>query len=182
MTQESKKKEEIQLFPVKPLVSQTGDDAEDKNLVAEDRLYPNISYRTEKTATAVRRMSMNPAEQYHKKPMGLGEGAGELSTFQEKAEEHEPSARKKQKEFSLTHELTLFHGPIEEHELKVRQQQTQVCWTRYFTTLMAAIMVFAVYLITLETLLSSALCVGLTIYWYETVSSITGYGICILLL
>ena len=164
MTQEeSKKKEEIQLFPVKPaLVSQTGDD---------DRLYPNISCRTEKTATAVRKVSMNPAEQYYKKAVAFDESAGEYSTCHDLAEEeHELRVRRQQKEFSLTGEI-LFHGPIEEHELTVRQQQKQFCLAQYFTKLMAAIMVFAVYLITLETLTSSALCVGLTIYWYESVSS-----------
>ena len=110
--------------------------------------------------------------------MGFDQSTGELSTFHDQEEEHEFRVRRQQKECNLTGELTLFHGPIEEHELTVRQQQKQFWLTQYFTKLMAAIMVFAVYLITLETLMSSALSVGLTIYWYESVSSIMGFAYC----
>ena len=60
-----------------------------------------------------------------------------------------------------------FHGDVEEHEFRVREQQRSFLFTRFFTTLMAACMVFFIYLITLETLLSCALCVGLTIFWYR---------------
>jgi len=146
MTPESKKKEEIQLFPVKPLSKIGGsvdDEAEEDEHEHLDSVEPLSPVPV---LSSLRRISVNLAKQYYeKKKVGLGEGAVELSSF---------------------------HGPIEEHELKVRQQQKQFCLTRFVTTLMASIMVFVVYLITLETLLSSALCVGLTIYWYETVSSI----------
>ena len=158
MTPESKKKEEIQLFPVKPLskiggsVDDEAEEDEHEHLDAVEPLSPVpvlSSFRASNAnakANGISRISVNLAKQYYeKKSVGLGEGAVELSSF---------------------------HGPIEEHELKVRQQQKSFCLTRFVTTLMASIMVFVVYLITLETLLSSALCVGLTIYWYETVSSI----------
>ena len=87
---------------------------------------------------------LNFAQRYEAKTVGLGEVAkGELHTY---------------------------HGSIEEHEAKVRKQSTS-CWlVRFFTTQISAILVFVVYLITLETLMSSALCIGLTIYWYNLVS------------
>jgi hypothetical protein len=62
------------------------------------------------------------------------------------------------------------HGPIEEQEAKVRRENVS-CWlARFVTTLLSSILVFMVYLITLETLMSCALSVGLTIYWYNVVS------------
>lgn len=60
-----------------------------------------------------------------------------------------------------------FHGVVEEHEMRVREQQRTFLLSRFFTTMMASFMVFIVYLITLETVLSCALCVGLTIFWYQ---------------
>jgi len=91
-------------------------------------------------------LSINMAAKYEAKNVGLGEVA--------------------------TGELKLHHGPVEEHEARVRAQSTS-CWlTMFITTLMSAIMVFVVYLITLETLLSCALCVGLTVYWHKEVRRI----------
>jgi hypothetical protein len=60
-------------------------------------------------------------------------------------------------------DLYTYHGPIEEHEAKVRED-SKACWLVVFATTL-----FVVYLITLETVMSSTLCVLLTIYWYETV-------------
>jgi hypothetical protein len=89
-------------------------------------------------------LSVNMAAKYEAKNVGLGEVA--------------------------TGELKLHHGPVEEHEARVRAQSTS-CWLlRFITTLLSAIMVFVIYLITLETLLSCALCVGLTVHWYQEVS------------
>jgi len=91
-------------------------------------------------------LSVNMAAKYEAKNVGLGEVA--------------------------TGELKLHHGPVEEHEARVREQSTS-CWlTRFITTLMSAIMVFVVYLITLETILSCVMCVGLTVYWYKEVRCI----------
>lgn len=61
---------------------------------------------------------------------------------------------------------------IETHERRVRKEN-ETCWlTRFSTTLFSAILVFLVYLVTLETVMSCALCLGLTMYWYYDVSSI----------
>eukprot|EP00553_Chaetoceros_curvisetus_P006038 CAMPEP_0204623366 /NCGR_PEP_ID=MMETSP0717-20131115/9096_1 /ASSEMBLY_ACC=CAM_ASM_000666 /TAXON_ID=230516 /ORGANISM="Chaetoceros curvisetus" /LENGTH=505 /DNA_ID=CAMNT_0051638423 /DNA_START=102 /DNA_END=1619 /DNA_ORIENTATION=- len=58
-------------------------------------------------------------------------------------------------------------GSIEFQETKVRRQEDTFLLTRLFTTLWAAALVFVVYLITLETLMSCALSLGLTIFWYK---------------
>lgn len=58
-------------------------------------------------------------------------------------------------------------GSIEIQESKVRKEQDTFLFTRFITTLWAASLVFVVYLITLETLMSCALSLGLTIFWYK---------------
>ena len=58
-------------------------------------------------------------------------------------------------------------GTIEEHEKKVRHENKSWFLTRFTTTLIAATLVFFFYLITLETLVSCAISVLLTFYWYD---------------
>ena len=95
------------------------------------------------SAVTVNTVNVDIAKRFDAKTVGLGEVAkGDLHTY---------------------------HGPIEEHEAKVRED-SKACWLVVFaTTLISAVLVFVVYLITLETVMSSTLCVLLTIYWYETV-------------
>lgn len=66
---------------------------------------------------------------------------------------------------------TKFQGPVEVSEMVVREQQRSFIFTRFCTTLWSSVLVFAVYLVTLESVLSVALCVGLTLYWYDVVST-----------
>ena len=120
------------------------------NLRASSRtpISPSARIVGQKTGTSnlkskFKGLSINMAAKYEAKNVGLGEVA--------------------------TGELKIHHGPVEEHEARVRAQSTS-CWLmRFTTTLASAVMVFVVYLITLETLLSCTLCVGLTIYWYREV-------------
>jgi ribosomal protein L17 len=59
---------------------------------------------------------------------------------------------------------------IEEHEAVVRKI-VQPCWiTQFLTTLLSSVLVFVVYLISIETIMSCALTVGLTLFWYDKVS------------
>lgn len=70
-------------------------------------------------------------------------------------------------------------GTIEEHEKKVRHDNKSWFLTRFTTTLIAATLVFFFYLITLETLVSCAISVVLTFYWYEkkeTNQNVSGSG------
>lgn len=70
-------------------------------------------------------------------------------------------------------------GTIEEHETKVRHDNKSWVITRFTTTLIASTLVFFFYLITLETLVSCAISVVLTFYWYdkkETNQNVSGSG------
>ena len=98
-------------------------------------------------------VNVDIAQRFADKAVGLGAGAMLLLAKEELGTSAYP-----------------LYGPIEEHEAKVRRENAS-CWlVRFVTTLWSSILVFMVYLITLETLMSCALCVGLTIYWYDVVS------------
>ena len=59
---------------------------------------------------------------------------------------------------------------IEEHEAAVRKIVQSFWVTQFLTTLLSSVLVFVVYLIGIETIMSCALTVGLTLYWYDKVS------------
>jgi len=127
-------------FPIRSLQKDAGNNPSCLNEESEVHAKTN---RTSNLKSKFKGLSINMAAKYEAKNVGLGEVA--------------------------TGELKIHHGPVEEHEARVRAQSTS-CWLmRFTTTLASAVMVFVVYLITLETLLSCTLCVGLTIYWYREV-------------
>ena len=95
-------------------------------------------WRKMKGKTSSRRMSMK--RKMDKMNVGLGAGAIVMSTSS---------------------------GAIEKQEKEVRRQEESFVLTRFFTTLLASVMVFVVYLITLQTLMSVALSLGLTMFWYK---------------
>lgn len=102
--------------------------------------------RKTKTKT---KLSMSMAHMIDKKTVGLGTGAIFMSQSS---------------------------GAIEMHEKEVRRQEQSFFLTRFLTTLVAASLVFVVYLITLETMMSCALSLGLTIFWYKKGSAETYAG------
>jgi len=55
---------------------------------------------------------------------------------------------------------------IEEEEAYARQMQQRNPFLLFFQGNFAALKVFALYLITLDTIVSCVACVGLTMYWY----------------
>ena len=59
---------------------------------------------------------------------------------------------------------------IEEHEAAVRKIVQSFWVTQFLTTLLSSVLVFVVYLISIETIMSCALTVGLTLFWYDKVS------------
>jgi len=93
------------------------------------------------------RSRLTIAEKFDNKNVGLGAAA---LTFQ-----------------TAISDPRLPHGPIESHEELVRRQDRDHFLSRMFSTLTAAVMVFFVYLVTLETLMSVTLSIGLTIFWLQ---------------
>ena len=66
-------------------------------------------------------------------------------------------------------------GPIEDVEWTIRNRRTNSCWN-FLRSSTAALLVFLVYLITLETILSCALTIGLTLYWFHQYQEEAGGG------
>ena len=55
---------------------------------------------------------------------------------------------------------------IEDEEAYARKMQQKNAFILFFDGTLAALQVFAIYLITLDTIVSMLACVGMTMYWY----------------
>jgi hypothetical protein len=55
---------------------------------------------------------------------------------------------------------------IEDEEAYARKMQQKNALILFFDGTLAALQVFAIYLITLDTIVSMLACVGMTMYWY----------------
>jgi len=103
----------------------------------------------------------NYAKKFDLKNVGLGLGALRTSNGT-------PACMSVSKEPTLDDdEVVSSEGPsLEELEHSVRKRRRNSCWS-FVRSSTAALLVFLVYLITLETLLSCAFTIALTMFWYH---------------
>ena len=85
----------------------------------------------------------------------------------------------KQLSFRSKHHISLGHGAItsarstkhlKEYEKKViavEEQHKRNVFAKFFRSLLSSLKVYGFYLITLETVLTGLVSVGMTIYWYQ---------------
>lgn len=106
---------------------------------------PSMNLSSVRKLTRSLRMNMNMAKNFDEKKVGMGEVA--------------------RKGIDESEQIG-----IEEHESEVRKTTRSSWITKFLTTFFSSILVFVVYLISIETMISCALCVGMTLYWYNKVS------------